>query len=482
MSRAHPLTQLTRVWMTQLVWLVAVLTGGAIAFAQTKGPAPATSTSSSTSGAASPSPAPATGPTAPPPSNTSGISPMPSGNVVPKAWLPPGADDPDPGPSAVIFPSQLLTLRMNHKLHVQGQNLKCVYCHTTAKTSQYSNDVLVPKNHAKCTQCHAIDETKPFGAVTPPGGDPKTTPTRCDFCHVGATVDGANVATVPKLIIPPPLLKMSHKAHADQNVECEACHGKVENLELATRDQLPRMKGCFGCHQSGDAGSIAKPNGNAKSECTTCHLADKSQVQMATMWPSGVLMPPKWLKNAKHGVDWIERHKKVAGAESSFCANCHKEQECVDCHDGKTKPQSIHSGDFLTTHPVAARFDQPKCSSCHSMTNFCVQCHTRVGVAGSSGSAVSTLARFHPPTDIWAGPIRKPGHHSFEAQKNINACVSCHVERDCVSCHGTTGVGGKGADPHALNFRDKCATAYVKNPRPCFVCHDPYDKELAQCK
>ena len=472
----------------QLMVVVAVLAGATLALAQqggATGGSGSTSASGSVSGSTSTtaSGTPVPFGIMPSPVYTTGFSPVPAGQSVPKAWLPPGADDPDPGPSMVVFPSQQITLRFNHKKHVQGQNLKCNYCHSKAAKSVMTNDMLIPTDHSKCTQCHAIDEKQPLGVAPKPGDDPKTTPTRCDFCHVGAKVDAAGVATVAPMHVPNPILKMNHKAHLDKAIKCEQCHGEVGNLELATRDQMPRMKGCFACHQAGEAGGIGGFAG-AKTTCSTCHLTDKSNVQLQTVFNTGLMLPPKWLKNAKHGADWIERHKKVAGNDSAFCGNCHKEEECTDCHDGKKKPQSIHPNDWISMHEAAARFDQPKCVTCHSTTNFCLPCHTRVGVADptSGPSGVSTTARFHPPKDIWSSAIRKPGHHAFEAQKNINACVSCHIERDCVICHGTQGVGGTGANPHGLKFRDKCTTMYLKNPRPCFVCHDPADKELDSCR
>ena len=469
-----------RAWLSPLLLLLAILMGAAFAFAQT-GEGGAGAAASSTASASQSTSGPSTIATAPPVVYTSGLSPVPLGGAVPKAWLPPGADDPDRGPSTVVVPGQLLTFRFNHKKHVQDAKLKCVYCHSLAPKSEFSNDDLIPKDHTKCTQCHAIDDKKPEGALAAPGQAPKEVATRCDFCHLGVKVDAAGAASVTKLQVPNPILKMSHKAHLDKAMKCEQCHGEVGNLELATRDQMPRMKGCFSCHQSGDAGGLGN-NAGAKSACTTCHLADKSQVQLQTLWSTGVMLPPKWLKNAKHGSDWIERHKKVAGNDRAFCANCHTESECTDCHDGKKKPLSIHPNDFLDMHPIAARFDQPKCTSCHSTTNFCLPCHTRVGAANSSPIGVQTSLRFHPP-DGWSNPKGgKRPQHAFEAQKNINACVSCHVERDCVACHGALSGGGAGANPHGLKFRDKCGTMYQKNPRPCFVCHDPYDKELDACR
>ncbi len=463
-----------------LLVFTAVFLGAVLAIAKPDdAPRAAPASSSSGSAVASTSaPAPAASSAAPTfavaPTYTTGYAPMPGGAMTPKNWLPPGADSPDPGPSHVIFPAQKMTVRFNHQTHVVGAKLTCVYCHGEAEKSTQSSDWLIPKKHEPCTDCHSIDESDPTVDASPPA--------RCDACHIGAKIEtGSNKVTVQKIVIPAPNIKMNHKAHLAKGIKCQECHGEVGNLELATRDQMPRMKGCFGCHQNSSSGGLSKTTSGAKSDCKTCHLTEKDGV-LKTMFASGTMSPPKWLKNAKHGSDWIERHKKVAGTDSAFCGNCHKEKECTDCHDGKTRPRSVHPNDWLNMHEIAARFDAPKCTSCHSTSNFCTPCHTRVGVANGSPSGVMAAVRFHPAASIWSSAKRGPGHHSYEAQKNITACVSCHVERDCVVCHGTQGVGGQGANPHGASFANKCSTMYAKNPRPCFVCHDPSDKALKSCQ
>jgi hypothetical protein len=105
----------------------------------------------------------------------------------------------------------------------------------------------------------------------------------------------------------------------------------------------------------------------------------------------------------------------------------------------------------------------------------------RVGVAMSSPTGARNSGRFHPAKAIWSDPPRKPGHHGFEAERNLNACVSCHIERDCVTCHGGQGIGG-GFNPHRANFAAGCATQFRRNPRPCLVCHQPGAGALAQCR
>ena len=91
--------------------------------------------------------------------------------------------------------------------------------------------------------------------------------------------------------------------------------------------------------------------------------------------------------------------------------------------------------------------------------------------------------RFHLPPEVWTTAPRGPQHHAWEAERNLNACVSCHTERDCTTCHATKGIaGGQGVNPHPIGFRSKCGLALQRNPRPCLVCHDARDSQLGSCR
>jgi hypothetical protein len=397
-----------------------------------------------------------------------GLAPLPDDQKVAHHLLPPGAEDPDDGPSAVVYPVQQLTLRFNHSLHM-GQIIgaTCKTCHSAAYRSQSVTDSLIPSGQ-ECDACHGTHHEN-LSAVK--AGDDATG--QCGFCHLGYKPSDGNA--VAQLQLPRANLLFNHKAHVDRNIGCQQCHGAVEQLELATRDQLPRMLGCFKCHQMADSAS----QGNAKGACDTCHV--RVGPGMKTSFASGTLLPPRWLHNAEHTPDFIERHKSVAADDSRFCANCHKEDFCTDCHDGRVRPRSVHPNDYLNMHPIEARMGTQKCQSCHREQSFCLNCHLQVGVAESSPAAAKDSARFHPPKNVWSDPPVKPGHHGFEAERNLNQCVSCHTERDCVVCHGATGVGA-GFDPHRTGFVGGCANQFRRNPRPCFVCHEPSDGVLAQCR
>jgi hypothetical protein len=288
---------------------------------------------------------------------------------------------------------------------------------------------------------------------------------------------------VARVSLPSPNLVFDHRAHAARNIGCGQCHGDVERVGLATRAQLPRMRGCLRCHTSDEA----TPAGEAKSACDTCHVralgneAGGQAGRIRTRFASGVLMPPAWLHDAAHDPDFLERHKRIAGADSSFCGSCHREEFCADCHDGRVRPRGVHPSDYLNMHAAEARLATSRCTSCHREQSFCVQCHQRLGIAMTGPDATQSAFRFHPPKQTWSDLPVGPAHHAVQARRNLESCVSCHVERDCVGCHAARGIGA-GYDPHGPGFAGQCAGAFHRNPRPCLVCHGEGDPVLQTCR
>jgi hypothetical protein len=399
-----------------------------------------------------------------------GTAPMPNDAPVPDEWMPPGTDE-SPVPSDEIFPPQAITIRFNHKKHVKDFSLSCKTCHAGAFTSMNSSDRMMPSPGETCDGCHDVNHSD-LSKVT--AG--KEANGQCTFCHLGA--DAGVGGRVARMVLPPPNLRFPHKKHLDRNIQCGHCHGKIDELELATRDQLPRMAGCFDCHDM-----PGQAQGDARSECNVCHTTEptgKLQLEFTT----GELLPPDWLHMAGHTPDWIERHKTVAANDSQFCASCHREEDCAECHDGRVRNRKVHPNDWIGMHATAARLDNPRCVSCHQVTQFCGDCHRRVGVARDApvGNRPSG-ARFHPPAQEWTIGPRSAGHHAWEAERNLNACVACHSERDCATCHATRGVsGGGGVNPHPTGFKDRCSTPFARNPRPCLVCHQGNDSKLSACQ
>ncbi len=400
----------------------------------------------------------------------------PAPSTTAPALSPPDAFE---GPSEAIFPPQTITIRFDHKLHVGGQGVACTTCHAKALTSASVADRLVPPP-VVCDGCHQSDHanlSKVTAIAATPGAD------ACASCHVGHSATDANA--VARMELPRANMVFDHQKHASRNIACAQCHGDVAQVGLATRAQLPTMRGCLKCHGMPDAAS----RGAATSSCETCHLQALGNLagvkggRIRTNFASGDLFPPKWLHDAAHTPDFIDRHKSTAADDSQFCASCHKEEFCTGCHDGRVRPRNLHPNDYIALHATEARMATMRCASCHQEQAFCVGCHQRLGITLSGPAGVRDSGRFHPPKEIWSDAPRRQGHHAVEAARNLNACVSCHVERDCVQCHGAAGIGG-GFNPHASQggFLAGCATQLRRNPRPCYACHMPGDAKLASCR
>ncbi len=357
-----------------------------------------------------------------------------------------------PGVSRIVYPAQRLPLRFSHAQHVGTLAMACTQCHERATTSRSALDLLVP-GEAACRGCHAIDRARPEGSGAGPSG-------ACVACHPGYK-PGTPVA---RLSLPPPHLKFSHAAHA--TTTCQRCHGDLaaEGVGLATRDHLPRMETCLECHDGA----------RASAACTTCHLATAGG-RVRTELPDGRLVPAMGgAAGTPHDADFRTHHARAAQMEAGACASCHEERFCADCHLGTAKPMDFHPGDYVTLHAVEARRGVPDCAACHTTQKFCVSCHERsgVGVRADAGfDRVGAVNRFHPAGWATLG-VRGPDHHANEAQKNLEACTSCHREDFCLECH-TAEPARLGISPHGPGWRNsgRCRALAARNQRMCLRCH-----------
>jgi hypothetical protein len=161
-----------------------------------------------------------------------------------------------------------------------------------------------------------------------------------------------------------------------------------------------------------------------------------------------------------HGKDFSQTHADLASARPQTCSGCHARPECLSCHrpDAAQASPDYHPAGFLTTHPAAAYSRQTSCSDCHNQVEFCTNCHVTAGVV-SSGSLRGT--GYHDAKQAFLL------NHGQAARQSLESCVSCHSERDCLTCHSS--VGGRNYNPHGPGF--DAATLRRKNPSMCTACH-----------
>lgn len=425
-------------------------------------------------------------------------------------------------PSEAIFPEQDLPLRFFHDKHVTVAKMACEACHAQALTSTQASDRLLPSMQV-CLSCHALDEAGDNFPRTD-GGPPPADCTTCHLSYIGdpprfdddvEEVDESNFMEVenPPLLphIPNPNLHFPHKDHIDAKIACAQCHGTMEDVQLATRHNLPTMDLCLDCHTSA---SDAPPDA-----CNTCHLTEadgrlKTAFQipavkrpnpipqvagarltmlrfdappaMVEEGPGGeralLLMPTGRFRPDDHRFDYLEKHRRTASSDEAYCSSCHSKAFCTDCHNGVIKPAAIHPPGYAQTHAIDAYSDETQCSSCHNRQDFCLTCHQQQGL--TVANAFEDGFKYHP-----AGWVRTVGgeidtglrsEHSVAAQRNIGACSSCHDEQLCVGCHSTQSFDR--VNPHPTNWTSRCASLFQRNNNACLKCHLISDPLLDMCR
>lgn len=325
----------------------------------------------------------------------------------------------------------------------------------------------------------------------------------------------AEDAAAPAAPIPGSHLLFDHALHAD--MACADCHGSAPQAGQAP--QPPDASVCMDCHGDGgahleladaecarchrplalstrlsaeDAAAIPAPPSHAASDflmgghgkiacpadgsgtpascgvchtqqsCRTCHVSTPEVAStLASAPPGAPAGPPAARKRpSSHDAGWVRAHGHDADADPRSCAGCHAQEDCLACHlpDAAVQPgNAVHPADWMARHPAAAWSQETSCADCHDPKGFCAACHEEAGLTAKRSSLGSG---FHDGADFLLG-------HGNAARRNLEACVTCHDENDCLACHSDR--NGRGFDPHGPDFDpDKLRQTAGQM---CTVCH-----------
>ncbi|MGW8265197.1 MAG: hypothetical protein ACWGSQ_02450 [Longimicrobiales bacterium] len=352
---------------------------------------------------------------------------------------------------------------------------------------------------SECSACHSGVAAGDWASVYPDV-------TTCAGCHDGTTAPeiGWEPAESPR----PSNLAFRHQAHA---FDCATCHlpGGGEDLSQIA---IPQPATCLGCHAPQAGGHL-----EAAGMCQTCHVpavdsrlseadvadfphpasheAQRFPVTHGTMavesasdcsvchdrtscltchlgashLPDAILQIPLPQEGGARGVQLPEgktppfhegnfavAHAAAASAGQPNCTTCHSETTCNSCHEGQGSP-AFHPINFLASHGPEAYGRVSDCSSCHNTEAFCRACHLGLGLdaAGEIGGV------YHNDQTLWILS------HAPAARQDLESCVSCHQQTDCLRCHSAQ--SGLGVSPHGPDFNGSSISE--RNQAMCTLCH-----------
>ncbi|MDQ3050306.1 MAG: c-type cytochrome [Bacteroidota bacterium] len=144
-------------------------------------------------------------------------------------------------------------IKFSHKLHAGQNGISCVYCHSGAEKSRHAN---IPSPNV-CMNCHKFVQTGPLHGTT-------------EIAKIYAALDynpdtqvyGPNPKPVQWIRVHnlPDLAYFNHAQHtAVGGIECQTCHGPVQEMEVVKQFSPLTMGWCIECHRDTEV----KAEGNA---------------------------------------------------------------------------------------------------------------------------------------------------------------------------------------------------------------------------
>lgn len=258
----------------------------------------------------------------------------------------------------------------------------------------------------------------------------------CAQCHVNApevkliqalAPDERSLAIEAKLEEP--------QSHKDANFQ--ARHGGLSKKGNATCANCHTQQSCLACHRATPAVAVKLSSAGA----------DRGQ---------GAQIERK--RPVSHTANFADTHGPLAKAEPKSCTACHARVECLDCHrPNPGSADSYHPAGFLARHPASAYNRQTDCAECHNQQAFCTQCHLQSGFGSNNGLLTG---KFHDSKGSFLLG------HGQAARLNIESCITCHSEKDCLACHSAR---TRRFNPHGPDF--DADRLRKKNPQTCSACH-----------
>lgn len=180
-------------------------------------------------------------------------------------------------------------IHYSHRIHAGDNQIECKYCHSSARFSETSG---IP-SLSTCMNCHmAISEVseetataeyskafydaeiaKLYEAV---GWDPETH----QYTGEGKPVKWVRIHNLPDFAV------FNHAQHVEAGkLDCQKCHGRVEEMEVMRQESKLTMGWCVECHRTTDV----KMEGNKYYEKIHDQLSKKYGVEKLTVAEMGGL-------------------------------------------------------------------------------------------------------------------------------------------------------------------------------------------------
>lgn len=117
----------------------------------------------------------------------------------------------------------------SHQHHVTELGIDCRYCHTTVEKSPFPG---LPSTET-CMSCHSQIWTN----------SPLLEPVRQSY-ETGVPIQWNQVNSLPQFVY------FNHSIHVARGINCNTCHGPVQNMPITWKGNSFQMQWCLQCHRA----------------------------------------------------------------------------------------------------------------------------------------------------------------------------------------------------------------------------------------
>lgn len=149
---------------------------------------------------------------------------------VPTVWLAIAALSRSPANTKVNVPINQ-PVPFSHQHHAWELGIDCRYCHTSVEKSAYAG---LPSTET-CMSCHSQIWTN----------SPLLEPVRQSY-ETGTPIKWNLVNKVPDFV------HFNHSIHIARGINCNSCHGPVQNMHITWKGNPFTMQWCLECHRAPD--------------------------------------------------------------------------------------------------------------------------------------------------------------------------------------------------------------------------------------
>lgn len=143
-------------------------------------------------------------------------------------------------------------INFSHKLHAGDMGIDCQYCHLGVEKGRHA--VVPPAS--TCMNCHEIAKT-----------DSPEIQKLTEYYESGEPIPWKRIHKVPEYAY------FNHSAHVNSGIECQSCHGEIEEMTKVKQVHAFTMSNCLSCHRNPHEkmpylkGKIK----NGPDNCAACH-------------------------------------------------------------------------------------------------------------------------------------------------------------------------------------------------------------------